>query len=139
MDFKKVLLLSAHPDDAEIGAGGTVQFLNRNGAVIDHLVKSGIPLQRVPDPVLLEETREWYKMKTTTPNQVITDLYEASLKETSQQIVNAVDLTLKEGEVGVLLIDPNIQIAFPENYRIIRMLPFNPIDYLNRQMIKHRV
>jgi len=38
VNYKKVLVLSAHPDDLELGAGGTVRKLVSSGAKVDNLI-----------------------------------------------------------------------------------------------------
>ena len=53
--------------------------------------------------------------------------------------VSTVDKTLNDGEIGVLFIDRDRRIIFPDTIRVIRMHPFDPSDYLNHHRIKLKI
>jgi hypothetical protein len=73
-------------------------------------------------------------MKTVTPNEGILQLYAVSSQEIQQHILASITNILQDGELGVLLLSASIRMTFPENLRVIHMLPFNPLDYLTRHL-----
>lgn len=104
--------------------------------VVRALAGSGAQLRAVGDPILVGEVKAWLELSRTSSNQVVLDLYRESLKEVGAHIVNVICQTLKDGEMGVLFVDPGLKISFPGEVRVIRMLPFDPQDYLNRHRVR---
>lgn len=102
--------------------------------LINRLVKTGIHHVFTPDGILLAEGLEWFRMRTVTPNEGIMQLYEESSQEIQQHILSSINNILHDGELGVLLLSAGIRMMFPENFRVIHMLPFNPLDYLARHL-----
>jgi hypothetical protein len=44
--------------------------------------------------------------------------------------------SLGEGETALLLIDSRRNLELPKDLRVIRVVPFDPADYMNRTIIK---
>jgi hypothetical protein len=107
--------------------------------VIDELVNSGVKIQVLEDSTIIGEVKSWRAMVETTSSQVISELYEESLLDLSHFLTNLVKETLQDGEVGILLFDSQIPLSFPEEIRVIRMIPFNPQDYLNRHRVQKQI
>lgn len=105
-------------------------------AIVSFLVKIGAILRFVDDGSLYAEVKAWFEMMKTSPSSIVFELYEESIRELNKHIVSTINNTLKEGEIGVLFIDSNINVSFPKKIRVIRMFPFHPRDYLNRQKAK---
>lgn len=104
-------------------------------AVVAGLVASGVKVQAAVDPLLVAEAEAWRDLARASPSQVVQELYDESVREIGRHVVEVVDQTLKDGEMGVLFLNPLLHISFPEILRVIRLLPFDPQDYLTR----HRV
>ena len=102
--------------------------------LINHLTKAGIQHVSALDDILLAEGLEWFRMKTVIPNEGILQLYEESSQEIQQHILASINELLQDGELGVLILSAGIKMTFPEKFRVIRMLPFNPLDYLTRHL-----
>ena len=102
--------------------------------LINHLIKAGIRHVSTFDDILLAEGLAWFRMKTVTPNEGILQLFEESSQEIQQHILASINNMLQDGELGVLLIPAGIRMTFSEEFRVIRMLPFNPLDYLTRHL-----
>ena len=104
-------------------------------AIVTGLVKTGVKVLEVVDPILVAEAEAWREMERKSPSQVVREMYDESLGEIGRYVFDAVDQTLKDGEMGVLFFDPLLKISFSEKFRVIRLFPFDPQDYLTR----HRV
>jgi hypothetical protein len=104
-------------------------------AIIAGLVTTGVKVQVAVDPILVAEAEAWREMERKSPSQVLREMYEESLGEIGRHVVDVVDQTLEDGEMGVLFLDPLLKISFSEKLRVIRLFPFDPQDYLTR----HRV
>lgn len=102
--------------------------------LIKNLVSKGSLYISSSDDVLYAEVFEWFRMTRTAPNEGVIQLYEDSLHEIQKHMLNLIDNTMQDDELGVLFLSPAIQMTFPEYFRIIRMLPFNPLDYLTRHL-----
>ena len=64
MNFKRVLALSPHTDDAELGAGGTITRLLEEGAEVHYIAFSA------PLPELQEECHQALKMLRSNDNEI---------------------------------------------------------------------
>ena len=117
---------------------GKAPFLGEESSIVKGLVKNGAQLQSVEDPILAAEVKAWFEMTKTSSSQVVLELYEESSKEMCRSVMDAIDQTLKNGEMGVLFIDSSLKISFPKDLTVIRMFPFDPQDYLKRHQVKLR-
>lgn len=64
MNFKRILALSPHTDDAELGAGGTINRFLEEGAEIHYIAFSA------PLPELKEECHQALKMLRSNDNEI---------------------------------------------------------------------
>ncbi|MEE9510368.1 MAG: hypothetical protein V3V81_07740 [Candidatus Bathyarchaeia archaeon] len=103
--------------------------------IVAGLVKTGVKVQVVVDPILEAEAKAWLEMERKSPSQVVREMYEKSLSEIDKHLFDVVDQTLEDGEMGLLFLDPLLKISFSEKLRVIRLFPFDPQDYLARQRV----
>lgn len=113
-------------------------FRREESAIIKELDKNSVQILAVGDPTLASEVKAWLEMTKTSSSTVVFELYEESLREMSKHVMDVVNKTLKNEEIGVLFIDSSLKISFHKDMRVIRMFPFNPQDYLNRYRVKLR-
>ena len=64
---------------------------------------------------------------------------EENIKERNNQAVNIINQTLKKDEVGVLFIQPDRKLNLPVDIKIVKMYPFDPVDYSNHWAAKIRL
>jgi hypothetical protein len=107
--------------------------------IISALIGHGANLEHVGNSMLIAEANAWLKMMEKTFKSVSNEMYLACLREIRNQVINVINHSLHDGELGVLIIDSQFQISFPDSIRIIRMLPFNPQDYLKRYRVIQRL
>jgi hypothetical protein len=103
--------------------------------IVAGLVTTGVKVQAAVDPIHAAEAEAWREMAGTSPSQVVREMYDESVDEIGRHVIDIVDQTLEDGEMGVLFLNPLLKISFPEKLRVIRLFPFDPQDYLTR----HRV
>ncbi|MCW4038121.1 MAG: hypothetical protein NWF13_05235 [Candidatus Bathyarchaeota archaeon] len=103
--------------------------------IVAGLVTTGVKVQAAVNPIHAAEAEAWREMAGTSPSQVVREMYDESVDEIGRHVVDIVDQTLEDGEMGVLFLNPLLKISFPEKLRVIRLFPFDPQDYLTR----HRV
>jgi hypothetical protein len=111
----------------------------RGLSLIVGLLEEGAKLKKTEDRILVAETESWRQMIRGSSNNALLELYEQSLAERNRHISNLVDQSLVEGDVGLLLIDSKRKLELPKNIRIIRVLPFDPADYLDVEIVKARL
>jgi hypothetical protein len=111
----------------------------RGLSLIVGLLGEGAKLKPTEDRISVAETESWLKMIRGSSNDALVELYEQSLAERNHHISNLIDKSMGEGEVGLLLIDSRRQLELPKDIRIVRVLPFDPADYLNAEIVKARL
>jgi hypothetical protein len=108
-------------------------------SVLVSLLDDGAELESTEDPILMAETQSWIEMMRGTPNVMVSELCGQSLAERNRYVANRVGESLREGEVGLLLIDSRRRIEPPQDIRVIRVCPFDPADYLASTIVKARL
>lgn len=116
----------------------TIPGENAENPLIRKLSEGKTAFHCVEDPLLAAEVEGWLGLMKNGQNKVVLELFEESLRERDQYTIGVIDRTLEDSEIGVLLIDPTRRISFPDSIRVIRMCPFDPVDYLNRHLVKQK-
>jgi len=93
----------------------------------------------VEDPLLAAEAEAWVELMKNERNQAIQDLLEENRRDRDAHAIGILERTLEDGKIGVLFIDPARKLSFSEAFKVIRMCPFDPVDYLNRYLAKLRI
>jgi hypothetical protein len=91
---------------------------NRNYRLLFKLVKKGAMVMGTEDPDLLVKERERFSQKSTTAS------YDDLMKRRDQYIAHRIDSTLKDSEIGLLLIGALHKVIdeLPEDIRVHRSL-----------------
>ena len=128
--------LSTNTEEALLALSGDEQ---RGYSVLVSLLEDGAELEPTEDPVLMGETESWMAMMRGTRNEALLELYMESLAERNRYVASCIDKSLREGEIGVLLIDSRRKLELPQDIRVIKVCPFDPADYLTSTIVKRKV
>ena len=71
--------------------------------IVAGLVTTGVKVQAAVDPIHTAEAEAWREMAGTSPSQVVREMYDESVDEISRHVIDIVDQTLEDGEMGVLM------------------------------------
>lgn len=111
--------------------------------VVSSAVNSGAEVLEAEDPELVLETLSWLQtmqgLLAEGPREddgdsavkTIGEFLQESLSERDAAVRSTIDNTLKEGEVGALIMDMSRGIELPSDVRVVITCPFRPRDYLN--------
>ena len=104
--------------------------------IIKDCIQKGAQLEPVEDSDTLTEFMDWSKCLVVglqNPN-VINKVYESYLaagNKLTEYITKKIDETLKEDEIGILIMQENHQIQFPSDIQIFYVAP-PALDEINR-------
>lgn len=113
---------------------------NENYLAVKGLVEKGARFVATEDPILVGESESWATiLKNQQSNIVIRELFQENLEERIRYIANRIEQTLKDNEIGVLFLEPNLRAELSKDIKIIRMWRFDPSDYLKSWQVKLRL
>lgn len=106
------------------------------GPVLRQFKERGAKFCCITNNLLTAEAEAWLEIMKNTSNHAVFDLFMDNVKEQNEYAIKVINKTLGEKGIGVLFIDPARNLLFPEDIRVIRMCPFDPVDYVNRHITK---
>ena len=107
--------------------------------VVSRLVAEGAEMTATEDQMLVLETESWSSLTRQNTVGAEKQMLEESLEDRREAVSNRVAETLREGEMGVLFIS-SLQIPdLHSDIRVIRMMPFDPKDYLETLLVSSRL
>jgi hypothetical protein len=114
------------------GIGLAKEILDSRGfKIIKLLIDKGGKLYATEDTNLIQETSSWLALLGDNPNlNIMIEMYQESLSERDSYIAKVIDQTLKDNEIGVIIIEPTHRLSLPEDIKVIKMCRFDPSDYL---------
>jgi hypothetical protein len=124
------------PVTGETALKAIEEISDKSSQIIRDCVEKGAQLEPVEDSDALTEFMDWGKclvIGLQNPN-VISKVYESYLavgKKRTEYITRKIDETLKEDEIGILIMRENHQIQFPPDIQIFYVAP-PALDEINR-------
>ncbi len=114
----------------------------RQHEVVQKAIDSGAELVEAENPELVLETLSWVgkmqELLASSPGEesastlrTIGEFLRESMRERDEFVVNSIESSLAEGEVGALIMDGSREIKFSSDIRVVTTCPFEPRDYLN--------
>ncbi len=104
------------------------------------LVENGAGFVATEDPVLIGESEAWAEMlRSQQSNTVVSELLQQSLEERTRHISNRIEETLEDNEIGVLFMEPDLQVEFGKDSKIIKICPFDPSDYVRSWQVQRKL
>ncbi len=90
----------------------------------------------IDDPLLVAEAKAWLELMKDKKSQAMIDLFEESMRDMNRYAGEVIDKTMRDGGIGILFTDPTRKLTLSEDIKVVKMCPFDPIDYLNRNLLK---
>jgi hypothetical protein len=120
-----------------------LQVIDAKGyTIIEKLVNAGAILEKTEDQTLLSEAESWLNlMRRGRLSGSIMELFQSNLSERNKFIAKVINDTLESGESGVLFIEATrrIQDLLSSDFKVIKVCPFEPIDYVNSYLKKKEI
>ena len=118
-------LISASGED---GSKAIKELNDKSHKIIQNCLGKGAQLEAIEQGDLLTELMDWSRclMVGLQNQKVLTKVYESYSevsKKRNEYIASKIDETLKEDEIGVLLMRENHQIQFPSDIQIFYVAP----------------
>lgn len=107
--------------------------------IVTWLINHGAVMTATEDKILVLETESWSRLMRQGTTGVEKEMLEESLRDRITFVSERILETLEEGKVGVLFIDKLQNFSFPSDIRVIKMLPFDPRDYLQNWLVSTRL
>ena len=104
---------------------------------LEGLKIGGSEIHRLEDKALVGEVRAWYLAARNS--KFDEELYEEANKDVNEALQLMVDSSLTDTEVGVVFFEPVCRLRFGSDFRVVRMSPFDPVDYINRHLVTQRL
>jgi hypothetical protein len=115
-------------ESGESGAKAIEELNKKSHKIVSVFLKNKAELEALEDTDILTEFMDWNRcllIGLQNPNVIskVYDAYAESGKKRSEKIAKKIDETLKQDEIGILLMRENHQIQFPADIQIIYIAP----------------
>jgi hypothetical protein len=104
--------------------------------ILGFLQQGGTAVQRIQDEGLVDEARAWYLAERDPKQGAGGELFQEACREILQALDKMVESSLSDPQVGVVFYEPSCRLSFDGDFRVIRMSPIDPLDYLNRNLVQ---
>jgi hypothetical protein len=102
--------------------------------LVERFKEAGAELQVTEDSILIEETTAWARMlKENNTSGSTQELFAQSMVDREKCVAKLIGESLKDGEMAILFLSPGRRTGdyLPSDIRVIKIQPFDPVDYLN--------
>jgi len=114
--------------DGETGVSAIKELDERSFSIIKAFMDKNARLEALEDANLLTEFMDWSRcLMIGLQNQgVMSKVYESYIeagKKRNEEIKKKIDVTLKENEIGILMMRENHQVQFPADIQVFYVSP----------------
>ncbi len=107
--------------------------------IVSSLVDHGAEMMMTEDRLLVLETESWLELVRRGMTGAESEMLMNSLRDRESFLSERIGETLGDGETGVLFISALQTPDFPSDIRIIKMMPFDPKNYLQTWLVAKRL
>ncbi|MCJ7771045.1 hypothetical protein MUP37_05660 [Candidatus Bathyarchaeota archaeon] len=105
--------------------------------ILDALRVAGSNIHPPRDRALVGEVRAWYL--AARDSKLGEEFFEEANGDLNEAFHLLLDSSLADTAVCVTFFEPVCKLCFEKNFRVIRMSPFDPVDYINRHLVTQQI